>query len=892
MRGWLLRLGGLFGKARLDQDLADELSSHLDAHIADNIRAGMTPDEARRDALLKLGGLAPTAEAFRDQRTLPFVEKTMQDIRYALRLLVKSPGYALAAIAALAIGVGANTAVFSIVNGVLVKSFPFRDPSKLVLLFEQIPISTAKFGFSPPDFETMRRAVRSYEGFAAYRTQGYELAGTSNPQRVTGARVSSDLFSILGTEPARGRVFTAAEDRQSARVALISDGLWARAFGRDPSLVGQSIQLDGRTYTVIGVMSRQFVFPPRGAEMNGEPADVFVPMSFLPFERQGYGMFYNNTVIARLKPGVSIDQARAETASLLPSLVESYPAPLRRFAADQRIPVTPFSEETVGNSRRLLLVLMGAVALVLLIGCADVASLILTRSAARQRELAVRSALGASRGRLVRQLLTESVVLALAGSVAGAALGFGLMRMLVALAGERLPRAESIGFDYSILGFTAFLAIVTPLVFGVVPALRAARKSGSEGLKESARQAGGQRRSWLLGGLVVAQFAVALVLAVGAGLLVRSFVRLVNTDTGFRPEQSVRATVTLPIGRYPNGQPVVAFYQRAIDAARTLPNVTFVGAGSDLPLGVRERRSFSADGASRPIPDASRLLAATWTAGNYFDALGIPLKRGRFFTDADGPRSQRVVIINEQMARLLWPDADPIGHQLRWGVNVPENQSPWMTVVGLVADVKQAGLDVPAMPQVYVPIVQDASGAGLLRTVNVVVRSQRDSRSLLSDTRRALQAADPAMPVTTQALGEMVDASVKPQRFSMTVMSAFAGVALVLAALGIYGVLANAIAQQTQEIGIRVALGATTGDVMWLVLRRAVLLSGTGLLVGVIGALALTRTMAGLLFEVRPTDALSFAGAAVALAATALAASLIPAWSATRVDPIVALRAE
>ena len=893
LRSLLVRTFSWLNRARVERDLSDELNAHLQGHIDDNLRAGMTSDEARRDALLKLGGLAQAVEACREQRSLPSVEKTMQDIRYALRLLVKSPGYAIAAIAALAIGVGANTAVFSIVNGVLVKAFPYRDPSRLVLLFEQVPISPIKFGFSPPDFETMRRLVRSYDGFAAYRTQSYELAGATTSQRLVGARISYDLFSILGIEPSSGRGFTATEDQQLARVAVLSDGLWSRAFGRDPSAVGRSIQLDGRPYTVIGIMPRQFVFPPRGADMNGEPADVFVPMSFLPFERQGYGMFYNSTVIARLKPGVTIAQARAETTTLLPSLVDVYPPPLRPFVENSRIPITAFDDEVVGNSRRLLLVLMGAVALVLLIGCADVASLILTKSASRQRELAVRSALGATRGRIVRQLLTESLVLAVAGCAAGAALGFGLMRGLIALAGERLPRAESIGFDYSILAFTALLAIVTPLLFGVIPALRAARSSDGESLKEAGRHAtAGHRRSWMLGGLVVAQFAVALMLSVGAGLLVRSFARLVNTDAGFRPEKAVRATVTLPIGRYGNGQPVTAFYQRAVDTARTLPGVVSVGAGSDLPLGVRERRSFSGDAASRPIPEQRRLLAATWTASSYFDALGVTLKRGRLFGDGDGPDGQRVVIINEQMARLMWPDADPIGHQLRWGLNIPQNQSPWLTVVGLVADVKQAGLDIPAMPQVYVPLAQDATGAGLLRTVNVVVRSTREPAALMADTRRAIQAIDPSLPVTTQALGEMIDDSVKPQRFSMTVMTAFAGLALLLAALGIYGVLANAVAQQTQEIGVRVALGATTGSVMWMVFGRALTLMGLGLAIGIAGALALTRTMAGLLFEVRPTDVTSFAGAIAGLAAIALLASLVPAWRAARVDPIVALRAE
>jgi predicted permease len=891
MRPWLIRLGGLFGKTRRDRELVDELTGHLDAHIDDNIRAGMTPAEARRHAMLALGGLAQASEAYRDRRTLPFVEKTMQDIRYALRLLWKSPGYTLAAIAALAIGIGANTAVFSIVNGVLLKAFPYKDPQQLVVLFEQLAGTPNKFGYSPPDFEFLRRTGRSYSGLAAYTNVGYELSNTANPQRIKGARVSPALFSVLGVTLAAGRALTEDDDRQGVRVAVVSHGLWARAFGRDPALVGRGISLDGQPYTVVGVMPERFEFPPRGAQFNGEPADVFVPIAFTPFERQGWGMFYNSTVVARLAPGVSMTQARAELTSVAPALVEQYPQPLRAYAAKNSLLISPLFEETVAGGRRLIVVLMGAVALVLIIGCADVAGLILTRSASRQRELAIRSALGATGARIARQLLTESFVLAAGGSAAGLVLGYSLMRGFLSLAGTRLPRAESITFDSRIVAFALVMAIVTPLIFGVLPAVRAIRSTSGDPLRESGRSVtAGGRRMRLLGSLVIGQFAVALVLAVGAGLLVRSFVRLVQTDAGFRAERAVRASVTLPGGRYapPRVRP---FYQQMIQSARSLPGVAAVGAGTDVPLSVRERRSFSSDPSARRLPEGSRLIAPTWTAGAYFDALGIPLRRGRFLTDADGPDSQRVVVVNEQFARMLWPGADPIGHQIRWGIDIPQNQSPWMTIVGVVGDVKQAGLDTPAMAQVYVPVAQDASAGPLLRTPNVIVRSNRGD-GLLPELRVAVRQIDPALPIAVETLDEMVGASVQPQRFSMTVMMLFAGLALALAALGIYGVLANVVAQQTQEIGVRVALGATTGDVMWMVLRRALTLSGAGLLIGVAGALALTQTMAGLLFEVRATDAPSFLGAVVTLAASALAASLIPAWRAARVDPIVALRAE
>jgi predicted permease len=821
------------------------------------------------------------------------MDTLLRDVRYAAQRLLRSPWYALAAIAALAIGIGANTAVFSVVDGVLFKALPYRDPQELVLLFEQLPNAPNKFGFSPPDFEIVRSLARSYSAFAGYRTSGYELSGNVTPQRVIVARITPNLFSVLGVSPLLGRSLTDEDDRQNARVAVVSYGLWTRLFGRDRFLLGNAISLDGRPFTIVGIMPQPFVFPPRGANLNGEPADVFIPMSFTPFERQAFGMQYNNTVVARLKPGVSIQQARAEVAILIQPLTERYPAALHQFAAGQSIPIAPMSEETVGSSRRMLLLVMGAVAVVLLIVCADVAGLVLTRWAPRRRELAIRAAVGATGQRIIRQLLTEAFMLAAAGSVFGLVVGYWLLRGLLLLAGERLPRVESVAFDHRVAIFTLTLAIITPLVFGIMPAFRAARGPDAIALNAGTRSLMlGGRRGWLLGSLVVGQFAMALMLSVAAGLLIRSFTRLVQTDPGFRPEQTVRATVNLPVGRYGPPRQVKAFYQRMIDAIRTVPGTVSVGAGTDLPLSVRERRAFSADASGRPIPQASRLIAVTWTADAYFEALGIPLKRGRLLTEADGPTNQRVAIINERLARLVWPDVNPIGHQIRWGLDIPQNQNPWMTVVGVVGNVKQAGLDTPAIAQAYVPLAQDDTVATLARTVNLVVRSSRNVESVMTEVRGALSRLDSVLPVTVQTLSDTVATSVERQRFSMMVMTIFAALALVLAALGVYGVLANAVAQRTREIGVHIALGATPRTVIWMVLRRAVLLMGTGLIIGTAGALATTRSMASLLFEVDATDVVSFLAAAVGLAVVALVGSLGPAWKATRVDPVVALRAE
>jgi len=871
-------------------DFGDDMLETFEAHRRDVL--------ARGDAMAALRLWWDTIRGVLTTAPREHWDLLRSDVSYGVRNLRRSPGFAVTAIAALAIGIGANTAVFTIVNGALLAALPYRDPQRLVLLFEKVPGAPFdKFDFSAPDFEIVRDVARSYDGMAAYRNAGYELSGIAQPERLTGARVSASLFGVLGVAPALGRALTEDDDRQHANVTVLTDGLWSRAFGRDPSILGRTITLDRQPYTVVGVMPPPFQFPPHGAESNGTPAALFVPIAFSPFERENFGGMYNNTVVARLKSGVAMEQARAELPGIGRVLAERYPAYLHEMASKLSIPLVPFNDEVVGRTRRMLLVLMGAVGIVLLIGCADVANLMLTRAGTRHRELAIRTAVGASPARVVRQLVTEGFVLATMGGAVGLLLAYWSTRALLSFAGDALPRTESIAFDWRVVVFTAALSLVTPLVFGLVPALRSALGSTFDALKEGARGTPGRARHRLLGSLVVAQFALALMLSVAAGLLLRSFVHLLDTEPGFRPAHVVRVTTTLPAGRYATGAQVKAFYQETVDAARRLPGVAAAGAGNDLPLEVLERRTYTADPSGRQLGELNRVIACTWTAGSYFEALGIPLARGRFFSDADVRGAQPVIIINELLARAVWPDQDPIGRQIKWGVGA--SMSPWMTVVGVVGDVKQSTLDAPTIAQAYVPFAQLSDAAagdaitGIFRTVNLVVRSSAEASAVIATVRGEIQRLDPALPISkAQALTDLLGESLKPQRFSMTVVGLFALVALGLAAIGVYGVLANAVAQQRHEIGVRMALGATRTAVIWHVLRRALVLMAAGVGIGIAGAFAVTRVMSGLLFEVQPTDAAAFAGAAATLALLALAASLVPAWRATRVDPLVALRTE
>jgi len=869
-------------------DFGDEMTQTFREHRQDVLARGGTMALLAlwRDTIRGIVATAPREH----------LDVLRQDVRYGIRNLRRSAGFTAVAIAALAIGIGANTAVFSIVDGVLFKALPYPNPEQLVVAFESLGGPLDRSGFSPPDFETLRHHATSFTDLAAYRNVSYELSGIGQSVRVKAAKVTPELFSVLNVSPALGRTLTQEDDTTNAAVVVLGFGTWAGVFGRDPNVIGRTIALDRRPYTIVGVMREPFTFPPRGPAVNGEPAALLVPMSFTQFEREAFGRMYNSSVVGRLKPGVTLDAARGEIRVVLKRVIEAYPPPLREFSQHVQIPVGPFDEEIVGSSRRLLLLLMGAVAVVLLIACGDVANLMLMRTGGRQRELAIRSAMGASPARVVRQLLTESVVLAVLGTALGLLLGYWGMRVFQSLAGTTLPRAESIVFDWRVVLFTAFLGLVTPLLFGLLPALRTAGAAAFAGLKEGAYSTAGVGRQRLLRGLVVAQFALALMLSVAAGLFVRSFLRVLATDPGFTVDHVVNTITTLPAGRYSNGQMVKAFYERAVSAAQQIPGVVHAGASTDRPLAIRERRACTPDRSARPAPSLSRLVAATWTVGRYFEALGIPLKRGRFFTEADEKSGQPVIIISETLARDVWGDADPVGRQIKWGIEI--SQAPWMTVVGVVGDIKQGPLDADTLPLVYEPLVQEVPDEmrGVIlpfySEVSLVTRTAGSVEPTISALRASLQRADPALPVAkTEELAEIVKDSVQPRRFSMSVVAAFAIVALGLAAMGIYGVLANVVLGLTREIGLRVALGATRGDVLWLVFRRALAMAAAGVVIGTAGALAITQVMAGLLYQIRPTDAVTFLGAALLLAGLAAAASLIPAWRATRVDPVVALRA-
>jgi predicted permease len=819
-----------------------------------------------------------------------------QDVRYAARRLRRSPVFSLAVIATLALTIGATTAVFTVVDAVLLRALPYRDPGRLVLVEEGFP--KMPFGsFSPPDYLAFEARAGSFESIAAYRNREYELSGVEPPQRVTVTRASATLFETLGVRPALGRPFTREEDEAGQPVAVLSDALWERTFGRDPTAIGGRILLDRQPFTIVGVMPRGFTFPQRGPIINNVPADVYLPIGFTASERRAFGSMYNNSVIARLKPGVTATQAAADTRALVHANArEMYPTDLSGLADVLVSSVVPLTDEVSGRSRTLLWVALAAVGFVLLIACADIASLLLVRAMGREREIAVRSALGAGRGRLLRQLLAESALLAVLGSIIGLALAVWLSRALVALAPDSLPRLQEIGMDARILLFTAALTVLTAMLCGILPALELSRPRGYA-LKEGARVSTGQRERRIFGALVAAQLAIAVALLVASGLLVRSFSKVMAVDPGFRADRVLTLATSLPAQAYSDAASVRGFYTRLVDDVSQVPGVSAVGASTDLPLGVRERLAFALEQESPEVRDLPHSVAQQWVMGRYFETVGIPLKRGRYFTASDAQQSQPVAIINETFARRFWSTADPIGQRIAWGNN--ESHGPWMRIVGVVGDVKQGALNTETVPQTYTPWVQvpDARIAdnivGQFRSLRIALRGRLDPVAFAQTVRARIRAIDPALPVTSvQTMHEIVSRSAAVPRFNAVLVSLFAAVALLLAAIGVAGMLTTSISRRLPELGVRLALGAQPRILAAMVIRQGMLLAAAGLAIGLPSAWLLSRLLSSLLFEISPRDPLTFTAVAAVLSAVALVACAIPAWRITRVDPMTVLRME
>jgi putative ABC transport system permease protein len=807
------------------------------------------------------------------------METFIHDIRFGIRMLAKKPMFSIIAVITLALGIGANTAIFSVVNGVLLRPLPFKEPDRLMMIRETKLPQFPEFSVAPGNFLDWKKQNTVFERLVAYKGSSLNLIGTGDPERLIGLKVTEGFFAMLGAQPQLGRDFLVEEDQPGRNnVVVISHGVWQRRFGGDPKILNQAITLSGQSYTVIGVMPKTFRFG-GGAEVT----ELWTPMAFTAQEAQNHGGHYV-AAIGKLRPGVTLDQASTEMSTIAGRLAAQYPGANTGW----NVKIIPLLEYSVRTIKPALLVLLVAVVFVLLIACANVANLLLARAAERQSEIATRTALGAGRWRIVRQLLTEGLLLALAGGVVGLLLAKWGTDLLLTMAPSDLPRMSNVSVDGRALAFTVVITFLTALIFGLVPALQASKPNLNETMKDAGRGSiEGGRRKFIRSTLVVLEVASALVLLVGAGLLIKSFWRLQKVDPGFNPDNALTARVSLPQTKYPEDSKKVLFFQQLIERVSALPGVQAAGAAHVVPMtGDDYVLGFEVDGRPPLPPGSSQSTNYYSVSADYFKAMGIPLRRGRVFTERDTEGSPPVAVINETMAQKIFPNEDPIGKRITFD---DRNKNPeWFEIVGIVGDVKHYGLDQQTTMQTYEPYTQQPPAA-----MSLVVRSAVDPTSLSAAIRSEVLKLDKEQPTNyIKTLNEYFAISVAQQRFSVVLLGIFAAVALVLAAVGIYGVLSYAVTQRTQEIGIRMALGAGQRDVFRLVVGRGMLLSMFGVVGGLVAAFALTRLMASLLFGVTATDAVTFASVASLLFAVALLACYIPARRATKIDPLVALRYE
>jgi putative ABC transport system permease protein len=805
----------------------------------------------------------------------------LQDVRYAVRTLLKSPGFTLVAVVALALGIGANTAIFSVVKAVLLSPLPYPEPERLVWVREINPgADIMDEPASAPNFNDWRTQGRSFDGMAAFANAGGTITdGDREPERVPAMATSANFFQIVGVAPALGRGFLPEEEAAGKnRVVVLSHGLWQRRFGARPDVLGQQITISGNPHTVVGVAAPGFKTPVSGPK----PPELWFPLAFNFDESRRRSDFLS--VVGRLKPGATVEQARAELEGIAARLAAERPS----TNAGWSVKVEPLHERVVGNVRQALWVLMGVVGFLLLISCANVANLLLARAAGRRQEIAVRTALGARRGRLVRQFLTESLLLGLAGGGLGLVLAAWGVEVLVALSPGNIPRLEEVGLDARVLAFTFGVSALTGVLFGLLPALSASKADVSVSLKEGGSRGStagaGARR--LRATLVVAEIAITVVLLAGAGLMVRSFMAIQSVDPGFRPERVLTFDFALPAAKYKEDPQIVGFAEQLTARAAALPGVERAALVDALPLsGGGSVLAFVIEGRPPLPPEQVQDAQVFVVTPDYFEVLGIGHVRGERLTERHREGTPDVAVINEAMARRFWPGEDPVGKRLNLGN--PEN-TPWVTVIGIVRDTRHSGLDKEPYPQMYGPAAQFPR-----RAMTLVARTSGDPTGLAPALRRELAAIDPDLPLyNVRTMEQVMSDSISRRRFQMVLIAAFAGVGLLLAAVGIYGVISYSVAQRRHEIGVRMALGARAADILKLVVGQGLGLTLAGVGVGLAGAFALTRVLASLLYGVTATDPLTFACVALALLGVALLACLLPARRATKVDPMVALRYE
>ncbi len=854
------------------------------------MNAGIPRAEARNRALRSLNGAERLKEECRDARGVRWLEESVGDVRFAVRTLRKAPVFSLTVIAALALCIGFNTAIFSVVDTVLFRPLPFPNQERLVSVTEGVPgLGFPVMPVSCPDYLFIAANNHSFAATGTYRTQLYEISGAGQPRRIYGARITASLFQVLGISPASGRTFTREEDEHTKRVAVLSHGFAQSTFGTASRALGNKIFLDRIPYIVIGVMPRSFSFPIRGSRFYGDPADAFVPVSWSNEDRQQNVSNFDDSMIARLKPNVSIQQANAEMAGLVRRIEEDYPPKIKQalrqnknFSLESQ--VASFREEFTGDVQRPLFLLLAAVGVVLLIGCADIANLMFSRMVGRQREFALRTALGAGRWRLARQMITEGLVLSLAGGVIGLGLAFWSLPVLLRFAPDSLPRVNEIGVNGRMLAFVAVITLATPLVFCVGPLANTFRSAVVNHFRGEGRTiTQGRHQRVMMSAAVVTQFALAFLLLTTAGLLARSLMKAAEANPGFRPEHVISIRLALPTAVYKTQTKITGFFDSLIFRFGTLPGVRQTGAISNLPMGSTSNSVISIEGHAKE----TERVDTVFCLGNALESRRVSLLRGRLLRPGDDAGGLHSTVISESLAKRVWPHEDPIGRRIRFGIDEPINDTPWMTVIGVVKDVKaQLTSNSPRL-------LIFTTWPDWVNQANVVVRTSGDPRLLASAIRREINRLDPSLPIgKIETVNQILNESLSAERFRTWLFISFAAAALLLATLGIGGLLAYNTAQRTQEFGVRIAMGANRRSLLLLIFRHCLRLSGAGIAVGLLASILATRALAWLLYDTSPHDLGTFIAVPSILALVALGASLFPAWRAIHTDPIVALRAE